>query len=222
MISRPAPGPTPASDSPPETVAYRALSQRDLPAATVPLATELLGALLVRRFPEGEAVGRIVETEAYEVGDPSSHAFRGRTNRCASMFLAVGHSYVYRIYGTSFCLNIASEREGEGAAILVRAVEPLAGIDLLRARRPGIRDRDLVRGPGRLCTAFAIGPELDGLPLFDEGAGVSPLFLARDAAPPPRVGASTRIGLTKAAHYPHRFYVRGSAWVSGPRGLSPA
>jgi DNA-3-methyladenine glycosylase len=212
----------PVSGSPPERLAYRPLAQSDLPAATVSLARELLGALLVRRFPEGEAVGRIVETEAYEVGDPSSHAFRGRTKRCASMFLAVGHAYVYRIYGTSFCLNIASEGEGEGAAILVRAVEPLAGLDLLRERRPGIRDRDLARGPGRLCTAFGIGPELDGLPLFDEGAGAHPLFLARDATPRPPVGTSTRIGLTKAAHYLHRFYTRGSAWVSGPRSLSPA
>jgi DNA-3-methyladenine glycosylase len=212
----------PGSVSPPEALFYRTLAQRDLPQATVPLAIDLLGALLVRRFPEGEAVGRIVETEAYEVGDPSSHSFRGRSKRCASMFLAVGHAYVYRIYGTSFCLNIASEREGEGAAILIRAVEPLAGLELLRSRRPGIADRDLARGPGRLCTAFGIGPELDGLPLFDEGAGANPLFLARDAAPAPRVGTSTRIGLTKAADYPHRFYARGSAWVSGPRSLSPA
>lgn len=134
------------------------------------------------------------------------------------MFLPVGHAYVYQIYGTSYCLNISSEREGEGAAILIRAVEPVAGLAIMRSRRPGIADRDLVRGPGRLCTAFAIGPALDGIRL----AADERLFLATDDAPRPAVGTSTRIGLTKAADYLHRFYVRGNPWVSGPRSLSPA
>jgi len=195
----------------------RPLERDDLPAATVPLARYLIGRLLVRDALDGRCVGRIVETEAYEVGDPSSHAFRRQTRRNASMFLRRGHAYVYTIYGTSYCLNVSSESVGEGAAILIRAVEPLEGISVMRSRRPAIADRDLARGPGRLCTAFAIDPSLDGVDVCAAGD----LALWADDAMVPAVGESTRIGLSKAVERLHRFYARGSVYLSGPRRLSP-
>lgn len=133
------------------------------------------------------------------------------------MFLPPGHVYVYLIYGTAYCLNISTEDRGVGAAILIRAIEPLAGLDTMRELRGGISDRDVARGPGRLCMALAVGPPLNGLALEPGG----PLWIARDASPEPTIGASVRIGLTKAADVPHRFYARGSRYVSGPRALSP-
>ena len=193
----------------------RRLLRDDLPADTVALAQSLVGAILRRRLPEGTMTGRIVETEAYEVGDVSSHAYRGKTKRNASMFLRRGHAYVYLIYGTSYCLNISSEEEGEGAAILVRALEPLEGIALMRLRRPGITDRDLLRGPGRICTAFGIGPALDGYDICEGDA----LSIERDDFPVPVIGTSVRIGLTKAAERLHRFYIPANRFVSGPRAL---
>lgn len=186
---------------------------------TVDLAQFVIGKLLMRRLDDGEVLsGRIVETEAYGVGDPSSHAFRGPSKRNRSMFARHAHAYIYLIYGTAWCLNISSEGEGEGAAILVRAVEPLAGVETMRRLRgPSIAERDLARGPGRLCAAFAIGPDFDGADLDVD----SRLWLADDGAPQPEVGTSRRIGLSKAIEREHRFYARGSRYVSGPRSLSP-
>jgi len=182
------------------------------------MARSLIGSILVRRLPDGELLtGRIVETEAYEAGDPSSHAFRGPTARNRSMFARHLHAYVYFIYGTAFCLNISSEGDGVGAAVLIRALEPLQGLDAMRARRgAAIADRDLARGPGRLCSAFAIDRSLDGSDLETD----EELWLAAGESPA-NIGESVRIGLTKAVERLHRFYVRGSRFVSGPRSLSP-
>jgi DNA-3-methyladenine glycosylase len=129
------------------------------------------------------------------------------------------HAYVYFIYGANWCLNVTSEGEGVGAASLVRACEPVAGASTMRTLRgrPGVKDRDLARGPGNLCRAFAIGPEFDGADLTAAGAV---LWLADDGAVLP-VGVSPRIGITKAAAEPLRFYARGNPSVSGPRALSP-
>ena len=172
------------------------------------------------RVVEGETlIGRIVETEAYFPHDPASHAFRGRTQRNRAMFGAPLHAYVYFIYGTNWCLNVTSEGEGVGAASLVRACEPVAGAATMRALRgrPDVKDRDLARGPGNLCRAFAIGPEFDGADLT---AADAVLRLADDGVVLP-VGVSPRIGITKAAGEPLRFYARGNQSVSGPRALSP-
>ncbi len=197
---------------------YRSLARRELPAPTAELARFLLGTVLVHDLPEGRVAGRIVETEAYLPGvDPASHAYRGPTRRNRSMFLDRGYAYVYLIYGVSYCLNVTSEGKGTGAAVLIRAVEPLEGLEVMRRRRRVERDRDLARGPGRLTQAFGIGPELDGADLC---AGAA-LRLAAGAVPDRDVGASPRIGLTKAAELPLRFYVRGNAFVSGPRARSP-
>jgi DNA-3-methyladenine glycosylase len=194
------------------------LGWSDLPHGTLDLSRALIGTLLVR-VRAGEAlVGRIVETEAYFPNDPASHAFRGLTQRNRAMFGPPLHAYVYFIYGANWCLNVTAEAGGVGAAVLVRACEPVSGLETMRALRgrPGVKDRDLARGPGNLCRAFGIGPEFDGADLTTDPA----LWLASDGLAVP-VGVSTRIGITKAAHEPLRFYARGNPSVSGPRALSP-
>ena len=185
----------------------------------MPLARALIGKILVRELPTGELLtGRIVETEAYTLGDPSSHAFRGPTQRNASMFKRHLHAYVYFIYGSAFCLNISSEAEGTGAAVLIRAIEPLTGIETMRTLRgPTIKDRDLARGPGRLCAAFAITKSQDTLDLETDQT----LWLATDTTKKFAIGTSPRIGLSKEQSRPHRFYLKSSPHLSGPRKLSP-
>ena len=140
------------------------------------------------------------------------------TARNRAMFGPPLHAYVYFIYGANWCLNVTAETDGVGAAALVRACEPLRGTTTMRRLRgrPEVKDPDLARGPGNLCRAFAIGPAFDGAALTSDGA----LWLAGDGAEP-RVGVSTRIGITKAADEPLRFYAVGNSSVSGPRALSP-
>ena len=213
-ISKGAPAPS-SSSAPPHRRLYRV----GLPPATLELARFLIGKLLVRRLDDGTVLtGRIVETEAYGPDDPASHAFRGLTKRNRAMFEQHAHAYVYLIYGTSYCLNVSTEAPGIGAAVLIRAAEPLTGLEQMREHRgrPGLRDDELARGPGNLCRAFGIGPAEDGLDL-DAGLG---LILGDDGASP-EVGTSVRIGLARAIERPHRFYARGSRAVSGRRSLSP-
>ncbi len=189
----------------------------ELPVGTEELARALLGMVLVRDSDEGRSAGRIVETEAYVIGDPASHAYIGPRQRNASMFLEPFHSYVYLIYGTNFCFNVTSEARGEGAAVLVRALEPLDGIALMERRRQTDSLRDLCRGPGRLAQALDIDRSLDGRQLLTD----RDLWLARRNRAPGAIGVSPRIGITRAAHRRLRFYERGSPYVSGPRTLSP-
>jgi DNA-3-methyladenine glycosylase len=208
-------GPAPSSNSGPPP---RRLGRSDLPTGTIALARFLIGKLLVRRLDGEMLVGRIVETEAYGEGDPASHAFRGLTRRNRAMFAAHAHAYIYLIYGSAYCLNVTTEAPGIGAAVLIRAAEPLAGLDRMRLLRgrPALRDDELARGPGNLCRAFGIDRELDGVDLdVDER-----LSLADDGTRM-RIGTSVRIGLTRAAEREHRYYARGSRAVSGPRSLSP-
>ena len=128
------------------------------------------------------------------------------------------HAYVYFIYGANWCLNVTAESDGVGAAALIRALEPVRGLARMRELRgrPEVKDGDLARGPGNLCRALAIGPQFDGADLTATPA----LWLADDGTRLP-VGVSARIGITKAAHEPLRFYARGNPSVSGPRALSP-
>ncbi len=195
----------------------RHLRRAELPADTVALARFLLGTLLVTESASGRAVGRVLETEAYGPGDAASHAICGRTSRNASMFLRRGHAYVYLIYGTSYCLNVSSERAGFGAAVLLRAAEPLSGCTLMQERRGCTDTRLLCRGPGRLAQAFAITRREDGVDL----CGTGPLWLAA-GRPPDSIGTSVRIGLTKEAHRPLRFFDPTSSLISGPRILNTA
>src|ERR1700728_3742069 len=136
--------------------------------------------MLVRRLAEGVAGGRIVETEAYGVGDPAGHAYRGITLRNRSLFLERGHAYVYLAYGTSFMLNVSSETPGVGAGVLIRAIEPTLGIGLMERNRGTHSVRDLTRGPGRLCQALDIDGRLDGIDLCTAG----PLWLGADGHRP--------------------------------------
>ena len=162
------------------------------------------------------ASGRIVETEAYVVGDLAGHAYRGMTPRNRSLFLEHGHAYVYLAYGSSYMLNVSSETPGVGAGILIRAIEPIDGISIMQRNRGTDRLRDLARGPGRLTAALQIDRRLDGIDLFREG----PLWLGRDDREPGEIGQSIRIGIARAADRLLRFYARGSSFVSGPQALN--
>jgi DNA-3-methyladenine glycosylase len=193
----------------------RPLGRRALPIDTAALARYLIGKLVVRSFPEGIASGRIVETEAYIVGDAAGHAFRGMTPRNGSLFLAPGHAYVYLAYGTSYMLNVSSEKAGIGAGVLIRAIEPLEGIEIMQRNRGTERLRDLARGPGRLAAALRIDRRLDGLDLCRKG----PLWLARGDHEPGEIGESIRIGISRDADRLLRFYLRNSPFVSGPGSL---
>lgn len=191
----------------------RPLRRPELPVDTRQLARYLIGKTLVHDSPEGRMAGRIVETEAYLVGDAAAHSFRGRTPRNKSLFLERGHAYVYFIYGNWFCLNVSGEAEGVGAGVLLRALEPVEGIELMKRRRPAAKEPRLASGPGCLATALGIDLSLDGVDL----CGVSPLWLgaALPATGKVSIGNSVRIGLTKEAHRLLRFYERGNGSVSG-------
>jgi len=182
------------------------------------VARDLVGTILCRKTPDGgQLAGRIVETEAYlGIGsDPASHAHGGPTNRNQSMFGPPGRLYVYRSYGIHLCLNLVCEPRGEGAAVLVRALEPLAGIEAMRGNR-GIaaaqKDRLIAAGPGRLTEALGVGIEMDG-----ESVIRGPLVVrsARGASAPSVVTAP-RIGISKAVDRPFRFCAEASHWLSRP------
>jgi DNA-3-methyladenine glycosylase len=169
------------------------------------VAPELIGAEL---YVNGVG-GAIVEVEAYHPDDAASHAFGNRrTARNGAMFLAGGHAYVYRSYGVHWCLNLVCEAEGVAAAVLVRALEPLRGLDQMRARRGAVSDRLLCSGPGRLCQALAVTREHDGLAL-DRAP-----FELRARTFQPQLAVGTRIGLTKAPELPWRFGLAGSRYLS--------
>ena len=160
--------------------------------------------------------GRIVEVEAYASDDPASHAFRGRTPRNGSMFAAPGTLYVYRSYGIHWCVNVACEPAGTGAAVLLRALEPTARLDAMRARRGERADRDLCSGPGKLTQALGITGADDGMLLGNLPFSLEP----PDAAPD--VVTTRRVGITKAVDLPWRYLIRETQWASrGPRPASP-
>ena len=194
----------------------RVLDRAELPIDTVQLARFLLGKMVVRMLPEGVAGGRIVETEAYDIGDPAGHAYRGMTPRNRALFLERGHAYVYLAYGVSFMLNVSSETPGVGAGVLIRAIEPTLGVAIMERNRGVARLRNLARGPGRLCEALRIDRTLDGIDLCQDG----PLWLGSDGQAPDEIGQGIRIGITRAADSPLRFYVRGNGFVSGPQALN--
>lgn len=197
--------------------AHSPIPRRELPVDTASLARYLIGKALVRALPEGLVSGRIVETEAYVVGDAAGHAYRGATARTRSLFLERGRAYVYLAYGVSYMLNVSSEAPGTGAGALIRALEPLEGVPIMRLNRGVERMVDLTRGPGRLAQALRIDRSLDGLDLCRKG----PLWLGRGDQEPGEIGRSVRIGITRDANRVLRFYLRGSPFVSGPRSLSP-
>ncbi len=210
----------------------RRLRRSELPVDTVELARFLLGKTLVHDSAEGRTSGRIVEVEAYVVGDAAAHAFRGRTPRNRSLFLERGHAYVYISYGMYKLLNVSGEVPDIGAGVLLRGLEPVDGIVLMAARR-GLRIADrsgargdrgsgarpagchLARGPGLLTIAMGVDIGFDGADL----CGAGPLWLGTAVRPLAGIAQSTRIGLTKEIHRPLRFFEPGNPCVSGPRRL---
>ncbi|MGB6986878.1 MAG: DNA-3-methyladenine glycosylase [Candidatus Aquilonibacter sp.] len=191
----------------------RPLRRSDLPVDTIKLARFLIGKMLVHDLRGERTSGRIVETEAYPVGDAAGHAFGGKTKRNAALYLARGHAYVYFVYGMYYCMNVSSEQAGVGAGVLIRALEPIDGVDLMKKRRGASSLRDLARGPGRLTLAMAIDLRDDGVDLCTDRS----LWLGElDAEHRIVVAATTRIGIRREKERLLRFYERGSKFVSGP------
>jgi DNA-3-methyladenine glycosylase len=189
----------------------------DLPIDTVELAKYFIGKSLVHEVPQGRLSGRIVETEAYLVGDAAAHSYRGLTPRNKSLFLERGHAYVYFCYGNHYMLNVSGGEEGTGTGVLIRAVEPLEGMDIMKRTRHTNQLLDLARGPGRVASAFRITRKLDGLNLVN---GAGSLWLGSAVRKTGPIGESIRIGITKDTHRVLRFYELGSPFVSGPKRLN--
>lgn len=193
----------------------RRLHRSELPINAVAFARYLIGKTLVRELSKSRIAGRIVETEAYLPNDAACHAFNGITARNRSLFLERGHAYVYFIYGNHFMLNVSAEKEGVGAAVLFRALEPLEGIEAMKRGRYHVAEKDLARGPGRLAAALRVTRGFDGLDFCAPG----PLWLGTAVHPTGRIGRSVRIGITKDADRLLRFYERNNPFVSGPKYL---
>lgn len=180
------------------------------------VAPELLGKVLAHDAPDGRRAGRIVEVEAY-CGpiDPGAHTYRGRTARNGTMFGEAGRLYVYFTYGMHWCANVVCGDVDEGVAVLVRALDPLEGVDAMRAARgpAARRDRDLCSGPAKLAQALGLDGTHDGVDLLGDG----PVGLFDDGTPPPAEPVqATRVGLSAGAEHPWRWYVPGDPNVSRP------
>jgi DNA-3-methyladenine glycosylase len=176
------------------------------------VAAELLGMVVVSSVGGELTEGRIVETEAYlGYDDPASHGYLHRRNaRNEALFGPPGSWYVYLSYGMHWCANLVCQRAGLASAVLLRALEPLTGLEIMRQRRGGVPDRELCSGPGKLTQALGIGRDLDGM-----GMPGGPVVVRRaDPIPPDAIAATPRIGITKAADWPLRFCLAGSAWTS--------
>ncbi|MEM9035122.1 MAG: DNA-3-methyladenine glycosylase [Actinomycetota bacterium] len=186
----------------------------DLGGDPVDVAPWLLGKVL--RAPD--AAGRIVEVEAYREDDPASHSFRRRTERNGTMFGPAGRLYVYRSYGIHWCANVVTGPSDHGAAVLIRALAPIEGLEAMRARRPAARrDRDLCSGPGKLCAALAVDDSHDDVDVTDPS---SPVRLEDDGTPPPaHPTVTTRVGITKAVDEPWRWLVPDDPHRSPGRGV---
>ena len=179
---------------------------------TETVAREMLGTILECRTPEGTASGIVVETEAYTgEEDPACHAAVGRTRRTEPLYGRPGLSYVYFIYGVHWCFNAVTRAEGLPSAVLVRALQPLSGLQLMHERRgPRISAANFTNGPGKLCAALGIDGTHNGLSLQR-----GPLVVRQgEIVPAPQIVTTTRIGITKAADWPLRYYIKGNAWVS--------
>lgn len=189
---------------------------------TVSVARQLLGCLLWRRLGEEMLAARIVETEAYlGANDAASHARRGlRSERNQSMYLEGGHAYVYLSYGMHWCMNVVTQEADTAEAVLLRAAEPVRGVESMRERRPKAkRDHDLMNGPGKLCAALAVDKSLDGIALDGDLLFLTPgdIDVTNDM-----IAVSPRIGVDNsgdAAHWPLRFFLRGHRHVSAYRNV---
>jgi DNA-3-methyladenine glycosylase len=214
-MASPIPSPRTARNRSRQKISIRRIHRSELPEDTVELSRFLIGKVVVHELPAGRVSGRIVETEAYPPGDPAGHHFRGPTPRIRSMYLAPGHVYVFFNYGAHFMLNVVSEPPQTAAAILIRALEPLEGIEIMQRHRNTTELLDLTRGPGRLAQALQIDRRHDGVDLCAN----EKLWLGAIDYPVARIGKSVRIGITRAADKLLRFFERGNPFVSGPKRL---
>ncbi|MDQ2680647.1 MAG: DNA-3-methyladenine glycosylase [Candidatus Eremiobacteraeota bacterium] len=194
----------------------RHLRRPELPSQTPELARYLIGKNLVLDRRGTRMSGRIVETEAYLIDDEACHAFRGRTARNQSLFLSRGHAYIYYIYGNHFMMNVSSEAANSGAGVLIRAIEPTDGVELMRSRRGVKRIADLTNGPGKLTAALGIDARYDGVDLCSDKR----LWLGTGSRSTGPIGTSVRIGLTRAADRELRFFEAGNPFLSGSRALN--
>lgn len=188
----------------------RGLARSFYARPAVIVAPQLLGKVLARETSDGLVRGRIVEVEAYTgESDPGSHAYRGPTPRNRVMFGPPGHVYVYISYGTHFCMNVVTDTMGIAGAVLLRALEPLSGIEIMEANRGRKRLVDLCDGPGKLCQAFGITLAENG-----EDLGGDRMWIENDGFVAEAVETSTRVGLSNGRELPLRFFVPGNAYVS--------
>jgi DNA-3-methyladenine glycosylase len=199
------------------TPRVRRFRRSELPHKTIQLARFLIGKTLVHDSPQGRISGRIVETEAYPVGDAAGHAFTGRSRANNSLFLQHGMSYVRFTYGSCWLFNVSSEPDGIGAGVLIRALEPLEGIALMERNRRTTRLRDLARGPGRLAQALGVDGGFDAIDLC---ASSSKIWLGTATRKAGRIGVSVRIGITRDARRRLRFFERGNPFISGTLRLN--
>ena len=188
---------------------------------TIQVAQKLLGKYFIRRTNENLLVGKIVEVEAYQYNDPASHSYHGKTIRNSVMFREGGHLYVYFTYGMHFCANVVTGKEGTGEAVLIRAVEPLTGIDVMAKRRSeGLRNAGksaldhksligLTNGPAKFCQAFGITKKENGLDILKSGI----IITEGESIPPKSICKSSRIGIKSGLEKQWRFYIRGNPWV---------
>jgi DNA-3-methyladenine glycosylase len=184
---------------------------------TVQVARDLLGKYLVRRYRGKSLAGKIVEAEAYCEGDPASHSYRGKTKRNELMFRGGGHLYVYFTYGMHFCANVVTRKEGVGEAVLVRAVEPINGLEVMMKMRFSRHQStthqsplNITNGPAKFCEAFGIAREQNGTDLL----GNEIYILKGEKISLSRIGRSARIGVTNGREKKRRFFVKGNPWVS--------
>jgi len=189
---------------------------------TLQVAQELLGTHLIRRIGKNLLIGKIVEVEAYRSNDPASHSFRGKTNRNSVMFCEGGHLYVYFTYGMHFCANIVTGQNGIGEAVLIRAVEPLVGIDMMRINRYGSNKSliltslnrksliNLTNGPAKFCQAFGIARQENGMDLLNSEISIT----EGESVPLKLIKRSIRIGIQQGVEKKWRFFIKGNPWVS--------
>lgn len=181
---------------------------------TIKVAQDLLGCSLVHDTPQGKIAGKIIETEAYLCSDPACHAFNGnKTKRNEIMFGPPGRAYIYFIYGMHHCLNAVTQKSGVGEAVLIRALEPLEGIELMKINRKTPHLQKLCSGPGKLVKAMGIPPSFNGIDLANSK---SPLRIEPFKGRSPKIIITARVGILKGANLPYRFCIKGSPFISRP------
>ncbi len=192
-------------------IASSILSKNFYARETVTVARDILGKLLVRIRGNAQMSGRIVEVEAYRGSDdPASHAFRGPTPRNTQMFGDPGHAYIYFTYGNHYCLNATTHATGVPGAVLIRAIEPVEGVSIMKRLRPKVPALSLTNGPGKLTKALAIGKSLNGIDMTRFG----PLFISDSKPESLKIERSARIGISSGRDRLWRFYISGNEYVS--------